>query len=91
MLEQATAYLEAQGSKAGNVTATDLGADTPPLCLISSCQLLRERHSSEQHVPEPLMVSMSDTIPVTRSITEELRGGRGRTGADAHVRDPEVA
>ena len=34
MLEQATAYLEAQGSKAGNVTATDLGADnTSPLCL----------------------------------------------------------
>ena len=33
MMEQATAYLEAQGSKAGNAIATDLGADTSPLCL----------------------------------------------------------
>ena len=32
MLEQATAYLAAQGSKAGKVTATELGADIPPLC-----------------------------------------------------------
>ena len=40
MLEQATAYLEAQGSKAGNVTATDLGADTPPLCLaVANCSV----------------------------------------------------
>ena len=34
MLEQAAAFLNAQGSKAGNVTATDLGADnTSPLCV----------------------------------------------------------
>ena len=40
MLEQATAYLEAQGSKAGNVTTTDLGADTLPLCLaVANCSV----------------------------------------------------
>ena len=40
MLEQATAYLDAQGSKAGKVTATELGADVPPLCLaVANCSV----------------------------------------------------
>ena len=40
ILEQATAYLEAQGSKAGNAIATDLGAETSPLCLaVAKCAM----------------------------------------------------
>ena len=68
MLHQATAYLEAQAAMHGQVTATDLGADAPPLCkAVATCSIVDTPVNSV--APTPRQWTPFSTPSLSRAVS----------------------